>query len=103
MGDSDGGDCALPMSYYLVREGGEPVALVASTGLARAIMFSQPPGYYTVDEIQADPLDSGPGAREGRRSTRHPDERYGEGPRARSGRTIPSRHRVAARTDPRRR
>jgi hypothetical protein len=91
------------MTYYLVREGGDPVALVASIALAREIMFSQPPGYYIVDVIQADPLDSGPGARAGRRSTRHPDGRHGDGPRVRSGRTIPSRHRVARQTDPRRR
>ena len=32
------------MTCYLVREGGEPVALVASIDLARAIVFSQPPG-----------------------------------------------------------
>ena len=91
------------MTCYLVREGGEPVALVASNDLAREIVFCQPPGYYIVDEIQADPLDSGPGARAGRRSTRHPDGRHGDGPRVRSGRTIPSRHRVARQTDPRRR
>ena len=48
------------MTCYLVREGGEPVALVASIDLAREIVCSQPPGYYIVDEIQADPLDSGP-------------------------------------------
>jgi hypothetical protein len=91
------------MICYLVREGGEPVALVASIDLAREIVFSQPPGYYIVDEIQADPLDSGPRARAGRRSTRHPDGRRGDGPRVRSGRTIPSRHKVAIQTDPRRR
>ena len=91
------------MTYYLVREGGEPVALVASIDLAREIVFCQPPGYYIVDEIQADPLDSGPGARAGRSSTRHPAGHPGDGPRARSGRTIPTRDRVARQTDPRRR
>ena len=91
------------MTCYLVREGGEPVALVASIDLAREIEFSQPPGYYIVDEIEADPLDSGLRARTGRRPTRHPDGRPGDGPRVRSGRTIPSRHRVARQTDPRRR
>jgi len=91
------------MTCYLVREGGEPVALVASIDLARAIVFCQPPGYYIVDEIEADPLGSGPRARAGRRSTRHPDGRPGDGPRVRSGRTIPSRHRVTRQTDPRRR
>ena len=83
------------MTCYLVREGGEPVALVASIDLAHEIVFCEPPGYYIVDEIQGDPLDSEPRARAGRRSTRHPVGRHGDGPRKRSGRTIPSRHRVA--------
>ena len=91
------------MTCYLVRARGEPVALVASIDLAREIVFCQPPGYYIVDEIEADPLGSGPRARAGRRPTRHPDGRPGDGPRVRSGRTIPSRHRVARQTDPRRR
>ena len=91
------------MTCYLVREGGEPVALVASNDLAREIVFCQPPGYHIVDEIQADPLDSGPRARAGRRPTRHPDGRDEDSPRVRSGRTIPSGHRVAIRTNPRRR
>ena len=91
------------MTCYLVRESGEPVALVASIDLARAIVFCQPPGYYIVDEIEDDTLGSGTRARAGRRSTRHPDGRPGDGPRVRSGRTIPSRHRVARQTDPRRR
>jgi hypothetical protein len=91
------------MTCYLVRESGEPVVLVASIDLARELVFSQPPGYYIVDEIQAEPLDSGSGARAGRGSTRHLDGRHGDGPRVRSGRTIPSRHRVGRQTRPRRR
>src|SRR5262245_3077940 len=83
------------MTCYLVRERGEPVALVASIDLARELVFSQPQGYYIVDEIQADPLASGPRAPVGRRSTRHPDRRHRDGPGVRSGRTIPSRHRIA--------
>ena len=83
------------MTCYLVHERGEPVAPVASIDLARELVCSQPLGYYIVDEIQADPLDSGPRARAGRRSTRHPDGRRGDGPQVGSGRTIPSRHRVA--------
>jgi hypothetical protein len=67
------------MTCYLVRNGSEPVALLASIDLAREIVFTQPPSYYVVDEIQAPP-DSGPRARAGRRSTRHPDERHGDGP-----------------------
>jgi hypothetical protein len=50
------------VTCYLVRGGGEPVALVASIDLAREIVFSQPPGYYIVEEIQTEPLDSGPEA-----------------------------------------
>ena len=65
------------MTCYLVREGGEPVALVASIDLARELVFSQPPGDYIVDEIQAEPLNSGPEGRAARRSTRHPDGRHG--------------------------
>jgi hypothetical protein len=91
------------MTCYLVREGGEPVALVTSIDLALELLSCQPPGHYIVEEIQAETLDSGPGARAGRRSTRHPDGRHGDDPRVRSGRTIPTRHRVARQTDPRRR
>ena len=92
-----------PMTWYLIRAGGEPVALVASSDLAREIVCCQPPGYYIVDEIRGDPLDSEPGAGAGRHSTRHPDGRHGDGPRVRSGRAIPSLHRGARQTDPRRR
>ena len=90
------------MTYYLVRKGAEPVALVASIDMAREIMFSQPPGYYIVDELQTEPLGSSNSARAERRSTRHPVERHGDGPRVRSGRTISSRRRVGRQPDPRR-
>jgi hypothetical protein len=89
------------MTWYLVRDVGEPVALVASIDLAREIVSCQPPGYYIVDEIQGDPLDSGPVARAVRRSTRHPDGRHRDGPRMRSGRTIPTRRGGARQADPR--
>ncbi len=59
------------MTCYLVRAGDEPVALVASIDLACEIMFSQPPGYYIVDEIHVDMLDSGTRSRSGRGWTRH--------------------------------
>ena len=65
------------MICYLVREGDEPVALVASIELAREIACSQSQGNYIVDEIQADPLDTGPRTRARRRSTRRPDGRMG--------------------------
>jgi hypothetical protein len=71
------------MTCYLVRERGVPVALVGSIDLARELVFSQPPGYI-VDESQVAPLDSGRGVRAGRRSTRHPDGRRGNGPRVKS-------------------
>jgi hypothetical protein len=101
--DSDGSHGALPMTCYLVREDCEPVALVASIDLACEIVFSQPPGYYVVYEIQFDPLDFGPRLRAGKHSTRHADGRHGDCARVRSGRTIPSRDRVAIQTDPRHR
>ena len=62
------------MTCYLVREDGEPVVLVASIDLARELVLSQPPGYYIIDEIQAEPLDSEPGARAG---VRGPTSRRG--------------------------
>jgi hypothetical protein len=94
--DSDGGHGALPMTCYLVCEDGEPFALVASIDLACEIAFSRPPGYYIVYEIQVDPL---------RLRTQSPGGEAFDAPRrrARSGRTIPSRDRVAIQTAPRRR
>jgi hypothetical protein len=89
------------MTWYQIREGGEPVALVASIDLAREIVSCQSPGYYSVDEIQDDPLDSEPRARARRRPTPHPDGRHGDGPRLRSTRMTPSRRRAARQTDPR--
>jgi hypothetical protein len=91
------------MTCYLVRDDGEPFALVASIDLACEIVFSQPPGYYIVYEIQVDPLNFGSRARARRRSKRHADGRHGDHARVRSGRTIPSRDSVAIQTDPRRR
>jgi hypothetical protein len=91
------------MTCYLVHAAGEPVALVASIDLARELVSSQPRGYYIVDEIQAEPLDSGPGARAERRSPRDPDRRHGDRPRVTLGRMVPSRHRGARQTDQRRR
>jgi hypothetical protein len=76
------------MTCYLVRERGEPVALVGSIDLACEIVCSEPPGYYALDEIQLDPLDSGPGARAGRGSPCHPDGGTGDGQRVRSRPTI---------------
>jgi hypothetical protein len=72
------------MTCYLVRKADESVALVASIDLARELAFSQPAGYYIVNEIQVEPLDSGPRVRAGRRSTHHPDGRRGNGPRVKS-------------------
>jgi len=65
------------MTCYLVREGDEPVALVASIELACEIACSQPPRNYIVDEIQADPLDTRPRTWALRRSTGRPDGRMG--------------------------
>jgi hypothetical protein len=91
------------MTCYLVREDGEPLALVTSIDLACKIGFSLPPGYYIVYEIQVDPLAFGSRRRAERRSTRHADGRQRDCARLRSGRSIPSRDRVAIQTDPRRR
>jgi hypothetical protein len=92
------------MTCYLVREDGEPFALVATIDLACEIVFSQPPpSYYIVYEIQVGRLNFGPRARAGRRSTRQADGRHVDRARERSGRTIACRDRVAIQTDPRRR
>jgi hypothetical protein len=89
------------MTCYLVGEDGELVALVASIDLACEIVFSQPPGYYIVYEIQVDPLGFGPRARAGRSLTRHVDLRLGDGARLKSRRTIPAGDRVAIQAHPR--
>jgi hypothetical protein len=88
------------MTCYLIREGNEPVALVASIDLACEIMLCQPPGYYMVHEIQVDALASGPRARAGTRSTRHSGGGQRDGPRMRSGQKIHACHRVGIQTDP---
>ena len=89
--DNDGGRGALPMTWHLVREHGEPFALVASIDLACEIVFSRPPGYYTVYEIQVDPLRLRTQSAGGWRSTRHADGCMGivRG-RGRDGRFIPA-------------
>jgi hypothetical protein len=43
------------MTRYRVSQGGEPVAIVTSLDLARGIVRGQPPGSYSVDELQVDP------------------------------------------------
>ena len=40
------------MTCYRISHGGEPVALVASLGLARKIACCQPPGYYRLDRVR---------------------------------------------------
>jgi hypothetical protein len=40
------------MTRYRITQGGEPVAIVTSLDLARRIARGQPPGYYTVDELE---------------------------------------------------
>ena len=79
------------MTCYLVREDGEPFALVASIELACEIVSSLPPGYNIVYEIQVDPLNIGSRAPARRRSTRHADGCMGivRG-RSRDGRFIPA-------------
>ena len=43
------------MTRYRISQGGEPVAIVTSLDLARGIARGQPPGYYSVDELQVGP------------------------------------------------
>ncbi len=40
------------MMCYQISQSGEPVALVASIGLARRIVECQPPGFYDVDTLE---------------------------------------------------
>ena len=40
------------MTCYRISHDGEPVALVASLGLARKIVCCQPPGYYRLDKVR---------------------------------------------------
>ena len=43
------------MTCYRISHDEEPIALVASLGLARRIVCCQPPGYYRLDKIQMGP------------------------------------------------
>ena len=72
------------MTRYRISQGGEPVAIVTSLDLTRGIARGQPPGYYSVDELQVDlPVASGQAVR--RRAIRHCD---GRNPGIQSGRKI---------------
>lgn len=42
------------MLCYLISQGGEPVALVADIGIARAIAHCQPWGEYLVEELEVE-------------------------------------------------
>lgn len=71
------------MTRYRISRGGEPVAIVTSLDLARGIARGQPPGYYSVDELQVDPTGAAGQAAVRRRAIRHRD---GRKPGPRSGR-----------------
>ena len=43
------------MTCYRISHDKEPIALVASLGLARRIVCCQPPGYYRLDKIRMGP------------------------------------------------
>jgi hypothetical protein len=73
------------MTRYRISRGGEPVAIVTSLDLARVIARGQPPGYYSVDELQVDPTVAAGQAAVRRRAIRHRD---GRKPGTRSGRKI---------------
>jgi hypothetical protein len=73
------------MTRYRISRGGEPVAIVTSLDLARGIARGQPPGYYSVDELQVDPTAAAGQAAVRRRAIRHRD---GRKPGTRSARKI---------------
>jgi hypothetical protein len=73
------------MTRYRISQGGEPVAIVTSLDLARGIARGQPPGYYSVDELQVDPTVAAGQAAVQRRAIRH---RNGRKPGTRTGRKI---------------
>ena len=73
------------MTRYRISQGGEPVAIVTSLDLARGIARGQPPGYYSVDELQEDPPVAAGQAAVRRRAIR---PRAGRRPGIRSGRKI---------------
>ena len=72
------------MTRYRISRGGEPVAIVTGLDLARGIARGQPPGYYSVDELQVD-LPVAAGQADRRRAIRH---REGRKPGIQSGRKI---------------
>jgi hypothetical protein len=73
------------MTRYRISQGSEPVAIVTGLDLARGIARGQPPGYYSVDELQVDlPVAAGQAAGR-RRAIRHCD---GRNPGTQSGRKI---------------
>ena len=63
------------MTRYRISQGGEPVAIVTSLDLARALARGQPPGYYSVDELQVNPPVAAGQAAVRRRAIRHCDGR----------------------------
>ena len=73
------------MTRYRISQGGEPVAVVTSLELARALARGEPPGYYSVDELQANPPVAAGQAAVRRRAIRHRD---GRKPVTPSGRKI---------------
>jgi hypothetical protein len=73
------------MTRYRISQGGEPVAIVTSLDLARGIARGRHPGYYSVDELQADPPVAAGHAAVRRRAIRHRDGRKSG---TRSGRKI---------------
>jgi hypothetical protein len=73
------------MTRYRISEGGQPVAIVSSLDLARGIARGQPPGYYSVDELEVGlPVAAGQAAVR-RPAIRRCDSRK---PSAQSGRKI---------------
>jgi hypothetical protein len=74
-----------PMTRYRISQGGEPVAIVTSLDLAQGIARGQARGYFSVDELQVDPLVAAGEAAVRRRAIRH---RTGRKPGTQSDRNI---------------
>lgn len=47
------------MTCYMISQGGEPVAVVATIDIARAIVHCQPWGEYLIEPIEVEEPDSG--------------------------------------------
>jgi hypothetical protein len=63
------------MTRFRISQEGELVAIVTSLDLAWGIARGQPPGYYSVDELQVGPPEAAGQAASRRQAIRHRDGR----------------------------